>query len=105
MRKLKRCLIYPCMPLLDLAYQKLCELRKNLGHKIVTVLIDSGSTHNFVCERLAKKVGLQPISNGRLEVMVALGEKLSSPGKCAHTKLNLQGVSIFVDFYLLPLEG
>ena len=37
--------------------------------------------------------------------MVASGERLTSLGKCKQTQLSLQGNSIFVDFYLLPLEG
>lgn len=76
-----------------------------LGHESVTVLIDSRSTHNFVCERMAKRAGLQPISAGQLEVMVASGEKLESSGKCTNNELVLQGVLMIVDFYLLPLEG
>ncbi|XP_077236504.1 uncharacterized protein LOC143878006 [Tasmannia lanceolata] len=69
------------------------------------VLIDSGSTQNFVSETLAKKVGLWPIMGGQFEVVVASGAKLSSSGKCMGDILNLQGVPISIDFYLLPLEG
>lgn len=46
------------------------------------VLIDSGDTHNFVIEEIAKRVGLHPKHEGRLNVVVAFGEKLTSPGKC-----------------------
>ncbi|KAJ4962167.1 hypothetical protein NE237_022106 [Protea cynaroides] len=56
------------------------RVKGNLQNKLVTVLIDSGSTHNFVSQTLANRVGLQPLSKGRLEVMVASGEKLISPG-------------------------
>ncbi|KAA8517478.1 hypothetical protein F0562_017771 [Nyssa sinensis] len=77
----------------------------SIGHIATIVLVDSGSTHNFINAMLAKKVGLQPIMGGRFEVVVASGEKLSSPGKCTGVKLTLQGFPIFVDFYLLPLEG
>ncbi|KAL4201518.1 hypothetical protein AMTRI_Chr02g259020 [Amborella trichopoda] len=66
------------------------RVKGSLQHKAVTVLIDSGSTHNFVSETLAKAVELQPISGGRLEVMVASGEKLISLGKCSHSQLILQ---------------
>ncbi|XP_026399723.1 uncharacterized protein LOC113295606 [Papaver somniferum] len=77
----------------------------SIGNKSVTVLKDSGSTHNFVSKRVAQKVGLQPISSGRLEVMVASGEKLISSGNCFQTNLSLQRVLMLVDFYVLPLEG
>lgn len=32
-------------------------------------------------------------------------QTLTSPGKCSQTLLNIQGVPLYVDFYLLPLEG
>ncbi|KAL4183642.1 hypothetical protein AMTRI_Chr11g156140 [Amborella trichopoda] len=56
-----------------------CE--SSLGHIIVMVLIDLGSTHNFMSEMLAKKVGLQPTSSSCFEVMVASREKHPSPGE------------------------
>ncbi|KAL5723187.1 hypothetical protein ACHQM5_006611 [Ranunculus cassubicifolius] len=62
----------------------------SLRNKQVSVLVDTGSTHNFVCQRMAKKAGLQRTSKGSLEVMVASGGRLSSSGKCSHTQLNLQ---------------
>ncbi|KAA8544487.1 hypothetical protein F0562_022473 [Nyssa sinensis] len=55
------------------------RVRGGIGHVSTTVLVDSGSTHNFMSEVLAKKVGLQLEHGGRFEVVVASGEKLSSP--------------------------
>lgn len=60
------------------------------------VCIDSGSTHKFTSEELVQKVSLQPNNKGRSEVMVVSGEKTSS---------FKYGVPIFVDLYLLPLQG
>ncbi|KAL4181193.1 hypothetical protein AMTRI_Chr12g270040 [Amborella trichopoda] len=37
------------------------QVKGSHGHVAVTVLVDSGSTHNFVSEKLARKVGLQPV--------------------------------------------
>lgn len=48
---------------------------------------------------------MQPESGRRFEVAVASGDRLSNPSKCNNVKLILQGIPIFVDFYLLPLEG
>ncbi|KAA8521559.1 hypothetical protein F0562_012232 [Nyssa sinensis] len=55
------------------------RVRGGIGHISTTVLVDSGSTHNFMSEVLAKKVGLQLENGGRFEVIVASGETLSSP--------------------------
>ncbi|XP_028113652.1 uncharacterized protein LOC114311688 [Camellia sinensis] len=86
------------------APQTMRVLGKILNH-LATVLVDSGSTHNFLKEELATKVGLKPDLCGRLEVQVASGERLSSAGKCREVPISLQGVPLTVDFYLLPLEG
>ncbi|KAK2659382.1 hypothetical protein Ddye_005915 [Dipteronia dyeriana] len=45
-----------------------------------TILVDFGSTHNFVIESSARKVELQPVTGGRFEVVVASGDRLSSSG-------------------------
>lgn len=76
-----------------------------MGHKSVTVLVDSGGTHNFIFEQMEKRAGLQAQSAGQLKVMVVLGERLGSSDKYKNIELTLQGVPMIVDFYLLPLEG
>ncbi|KAJ0014031.1 hypothetical protein Pint_20314 [Pistacia integerrima] len=55
--------------------------------QLVVAFIDWGSTHNFISSQTAQRINLHPNSNGRLEVMVALGEKLSTPGKCSNVQL------------------
>lgn len=46
-------------------------------------LVYSGSTQNLVIFEVANRVYLKPNSNGKLEVLIALDEKLVSPGRCA----------------------
>lgn len=75
-----------------------------IGKTISLVLIDSGSTHNFLSLALARLLGLQP-QEGRMEVMVASGERIRSPGRFEQVPLELQGWGFSVDFYILPLEG
>ena len=81
------------------------RVKGSLGRYNVTVLLDSGSTHNFLKDEVATRLGLIPDTGGMLDVKVASGERLSSLGKCVGVELILQGVPIKVDFYLLPLEG
>lgn len=68
---------------------KTMRIKGGIGHTSTIVLIDSGSTHNFMNEALATKVGLQPDSHGRFEVVVASGERLQSSGICSNVKLIL----------------
>ncbi|KAL4197847.1 hypothetical protein AMTRI_Chr04g190320 [Amborella trichopoda] len=37
------------------------KVKGKLRQAIITILVDSGSTHNFVSEKLVEKVGLKPI--------------------------------------------
>ena len=74
------------------------------GHSVI-VLIDSRSTHNFINSQVTQHANLCPNSNGRLEVMVASGQQLVSPGKCTQVYLKLQKIPFVTDFFVLPLEG
>ena len=76
-------------------------IKGSLGHQTITVLIDSGSTHNFLNEKLAKRAGLRPGQGGAFEVMVASGEKLGGSNKCLDVPITLQGTPIHVDFVIL----
>jgi hypothetical protein len=55
------------------------------------VLIDSGSTHSFMSLALAQLLRLQPKKEGGMDVMVVLGEKLRSPGKCVQIPVDKAG--------------
>ncbi|KAA8531825.1 hypothetical protein F0562_006458 [Nyssa sinensis] len=59
---------------------KTMRIQGSLRQVVVYALIDSGSTHNFMSEKLAKKVCLKPQLGGNLRVTVASGEQLESPG-------------------------
>ena len=70
-----------------------------------TVLLDSGSSHNFLSESLAQKIQLQPVKGPTIRVMVASGEKLTSKGKCVSVMVKLWKFFTKADFYILSLEG
>ena len=76
-----------------------------IGKVPLTVLIDTGSTHNFLHEPLAKLAGLQTKINSSLRVVVANREKIHSPRLCREVTLNLQNSQFLVDFYLIELKG
>lgn len=81
------------------------RVRGNIGKQAITFLVDSGSTHNFLSNDIAKKIGLVPSNEAHLEVAVANGEKLASPRQCKVVYMSLQGVPITMDLYLLPWKG
>ncbi|KAJ0028475.1 hypothetical protein Pint_35255 [Pistacia integerrima] len=76
-----------------------------IGDSMVTILVDSGSTHNFLNSKLATKMGIYPTKKGEFLVQVADGNKMKSEGLCERLPILVQKVQFHVDFYLLPVEG
>lgn len=71
----------------------------------MVVLIDSGSTHNLIDSRTARKAGVAIHKKGTFDVMVANGEKLVSGGCCKEVSISIQGIHISTKCYLLDLES
>jgi hypothetical protein len=71
----------------------------------VTVLVDSGSSHNIIQPRIASFLNLpiQPLSS--FSVMVGNGEHLQCTGLCADTPINIDKHTFNVSFYVLPIQG
>jgi hypothetical protein len=73
-------------------------------HRVI-VLINSGSTHNFVDTKLAASLGIQPQPQDGITVQVANGQEVASPGCSREVKVKLQGVVFRTDLFILPLAG
>ena len=69
------------------------------GQKTI-VLLDTGSTHNFMDETLAKGLKLQTNVESNFGVRVANGQVIRTIGECKEMKLYLK-----LTFNLLDLEG
>lgn len=70
----------------------------------LTILIDSGSTHNFIDPIIIRKADLPSQSDATFEVMVANGERLNGNIICKNVIIHSQRVPINADFYLLSLR-
>ncbi|CAN0876044.1 Transposon Ty3-I Gag-Pol polyprotein [Linum grandiflorum] len=73
--------------------------------RTVRVMVDTGSTHNFIDERVARKMELVPETGTRFSVMVGNGEKVYSLGQCSNVGLFLPGVSFMAKYHLLLMGG
>lgn len=71
-------------------------------HDVIT-LIDSGSTHNFINERVANLLRLPVIPTETFIVRVANGENLRCHGRFDEVPVNLQGINFSLTLYSLPL--
>ncbi|RVW63028.1 Retrovirus-related Pol polyprotein from transposon 17.6 [Vitis vinifera] len=71
---------------------KPCGLQLRLGQHEVVVLIDSGSTHNFISEKVADMLHLPVVPTKPFTVKVANGTPLKCQGRFEHVHVILQGV-------------
>jgi hypothetical protein len=71
----------------------------------VSILIDSGSTHNFLDPSVLSKLQLPVTSAPLLRVKIADGTSIPSYGKTNMVSLKVQGHSISASFYVISLGG
>jgi len=75
-----------------------------LQHR-VSILVDSGSSHNFLDQSLLLKVPLSLEPTNRLQVNIADGTTIPCSGMASSVSLRIQGHTILSNFYLIPLGG
>ncbi|XP_010262237.1 PREDICTED: uncharacterized protein LOC104600803 [Nelumbo nucifera] len=63
------------------------QLRALVAGQPVRILVDSGSTHNFVSEQAAHQLALPMEIRPQLQVAVANGERVHNPGICKDTEI------------------
>lgn len=71
----------------------------------VVILVDGGSTHNFIQAPLAKLLGLSSRITNPLSVMVGNDQHLSCDQLCEDVPVWIQNKQFTVDLHLLPLSG
>ena len=74
-----------------------------VGKRTIHILIDFGSTHNFLDLNLAKKLGLRLTPIKSVFVDVADGNRLECASMCKDLKWSLRGTSLTTEVLLLPL--
>lgn len=71
----------------------------------VVILIDTGSTHNFLNQVVVKKAGVETVDTDPLTVFVADGTQMTSSAACKGFKWEMQGVVFQIDMKVLELKG
>jgi len=84
---------------------KTMRVSAQIGIRTILILIDSGSTHNFIDHKIAKILGLPITPITEFCVTVANGERLSCKEKYVDVKLRVQGLTFSVTLFSLPLTG
>lgn len=65
------------------------------------LLIDGGSTYNFIDEAIVSKFELLVNRENKFQVMVAKKEKIDCVRQCRALTINIEGYPDIVDFYIL----
>ena len=74
------------------------------GHPLL-ILVDGGSTHNFVQQPLVSQLGLSCRTTSPLRVMVGNGQYLECNSVCEAITIHIQDHSFLVDLHVLPISG
>ncbi|XP_077246164.1 uncharacterized protein LOC143886068 [Tasmannia lanceolata] len=81
------------------------RIRGYIKRQPIIILIDSGSTHNFLDPGMAKRPTCEVQKSQPLKVVVADGGKVTSMAECKGLKWVMQGTIFQTDVKLLPLGG
>ena len=81
------------------------QLMVSVGNVQLKALVDSGSTHNFLSEEAAKRAGVQLHSGTRVQVTVANGDRVMSPGMAQGIALHILGEQFKIDCHAIMLDG
>ena len=83
---------------------KAMTLEGTIASSKVTVLVDIGSTHDFLHPRVAERLHLPLIKIRPFRVYVGNGESILCSHVSKATELILQGKQFFVDLHILPVH-
>nr|GEV89826.1 hypothetical protein [Tanacetum cinerariifolium] len=81
------------------------QLWGTVGASEVHVLIDNGSTHSFMRPDVVERMCLPLTATKVFKVYIGSGETLLCESFCAQVPIKLQGFSMDVDLYVLPMQG
>lgn len=74
-----------------------------IGAQWVTILIDTGSSHNFLDPAVLKKTKLPLNMEEKVKLRVANGEVIPSEGRCSGVKVKIQDTLFFLEAHVLVL--
>ena len=81
------------------------KIEGHIKKKKVIVLIDSGSTHNFIHCKVAKEINCFLYPAPECQVMVANGGTINSSGKCHNIKLTMGEYVFNSPILSIPMGG
>ncbi|XP_047328916.1 uncharacterized protein LOC124932358 [Impatiens glandulifera] len=81
------------------------QIRGKIGSLPVVILIDTGSTHNFINSRILRNIGHEAMKTQVLSVKVADGSTLFCSSVCKNLKWSMEGKDYQADMKVLTMTG
>lgn len=79
------------------------RIKRTIKNRSITVLINSGSTYNFLDFKMASEVNTKISQANPIHVIVANGSKMLSWTKCIDFNWEMQGYTFIADLRLLKV--
>ena len=97
--------IISCNALARITAPQTLKIEGNVRKKKVIVLIDSGSTHNFIHCKVAKELNCFIYPTPKCQVMVANGGTINFSRKCHNIKLTMGEYVFNIPMLFIPRGG
>nr|KYP38859.1 hypothetical protein KK1_039872 [Cajanus cajan] len=81
------------------------KLQGSIFGQTVSILVDTGSSHNIIQPRMVQFLNLSPVPTMPFKVMVGNGEYISCTTVCQGVPIQFQTHSFEVPLFVLPIEG
>nr|GEY67279.1 reverse transcriptase [Tanacetum cinerariifolium] len=91
--------------LLGVTYPRILRVTGHIEKHAVTILVDSGSTHNIIQPRIASFLNLAITLIPSFPVMIGNGSHIHCHVFCQTVPLYLQNTPFTIPFFVLPIEG
>lgn len=81
------------------------HVQGRVGELEVTILIDSGSSHNIMQPRIAEFLNLPMVAINPFSVVVGNGQSITCSGFCSDVPVKLSTQTFQILFFILPIHG
>ncbi|GJX08637.1 glycoside hydrolase, catalytic domain-containing protein, partial [Tanacetum coccineum] len=81
------------------------RVTEKISNHELHILVDGGSTHNFLDLEVSRELGCQLKNTCPLAVTIGGGRQLISNSECKGFEWQLQGETLAADMMILPLGG
>jgi hypothetical protein len=92
-------------PVISLHALQTLKLKGYIKHRHEVVLIDSGSTHNFIHHRLANEIHFFVFPIYNFQIVIANGGTMKCGGHCENVKLQMGDYHVKTHMFSISMGG